>query len=269
MRRDVLDLRAFYATPLGEAVRDQVGRKLAEAWGDGHGLDMLGVGYATPFFDLFHAKARRTAALMPGAQGVELWPAGEPNMACLGDERRLPFPNALFDRILVIHGLEESDDPDTLLGEVKRVLAPSGRVILAVAARRGLWAGSEATPFGYGRPFSRRQVEEAVRRAGLEPAAWSRCLYAPPLQFLAPYAEAFEQVGSRVAPPLSGLILLEAIKQTFAVKPKGARAPAFAPGVLRPATQSVARAPQADGPVQATLVSNDEFGYSGVQEPSR
>lgn len=241
MRRDVLDLRDFYASPLGEAVRDQLGRKLAEAWGDGHGLDILGVGYATPFLELFHEKARRTVALMPAAQGVELWPAGGPNLSALGDERSLPFPNALFDRILVIHGLEESDDPDAFLEEIKRVLAPSGRVILAVPSRRGLWAGSEKTPFGYGRPFSRGQVEDAVRRAGLEPAAWSRCLYAPPLQFLAPYAEAFEQVGSRIAPPLSGLILLEAIKQTFAVKPKGSKARAFAPGALRPATPGVAR----------------------------
>ncbi len=76
--------------------------------------------------------------------------------------------------------------------------------------------------------------------AGLEPTAWSRALYVPPLRILAPHAEMFEQVGSRLAPPVSGLILLEAVKQTFAVKPKGARAPAFAPGRLRPQPVSVA-----------------------------
>ena len=212
-----------------------------EAWGDAHGLDVLGLGYATPFLEPFAAKARRAVAVMPGQQGVECWPVGGPNLACLGDEWQLPFANALFDRVLVIHGLEESDDIDAVLEEVHRVLSPSGRVILAVASRRGLWAGSEATPFGYGRPFTRTQLEEVVRRAGLEPAAWSRCLYVPPLPLLAPYAEAFEQVGSRIAAPASGLILLEAVKQTFAVKPKGARAPAFARGALRPAATGVAR----------------------------
>ena len=241
MRRDVLDLRAFYATPMGAAVRDQVSRKLVEAWGDAHGLDVLGLGYATPFLKPFSLRARRTVAAMPGAQGVECWPAGEANLTCLGEEALLPFTNALFDRVLVIHGLEESDDVDSMMEEVKRVLSPSGRVIVAVASRRGLWAGSEATPFGYGRPFTRGQLEEVIRRAGLEPAAWSRCLYVPPLPFLAPYAEAFEQVGSRVAPPVSGLILLEAVKQTFAVKPKGARAPAFSRGRLQPAPTGVAR----------------------------
>jgi SAM-dependent methyltransferase len=241
MRRDVVDLRAFYATPLGAAVREQVARKLEEAWGDAHGLDVLGVGYATPFLDGFLPRARRVTAAMPGAQGVERWPAGGANLACLADEDALPFANALFDRILVIHGLEESDDIDRLMAEVRRVLSPSGRVILAVVSRRGLWAGAEATPFGYGRPFTRSQMEEVVRRAELEPAAWSRCLYAPPVQFMAPYAEAFEQMGSRIAPPFSGLLLLEAVKQTFAVKPRGARAPAFAPGRLSPAPSGVAR----------------------------
>jgi len=241
MRRDVLNLRAFYATPLGAAVRDQVVRKLVEAWGDAHGLDVLGLGYATPFLEPFAAEARRAVAAMPGQQGVERWPAGGANRTCLSDEWQLPFANALFDRVLVIHGLEESDDIDAVMDEVGRVLSPSGRVIVAVASRRGLWAGSEATPFGYGRPFTRGQLEEVVRRAGLEPAAWSRCLYVPPLPLLAPYAEAFEQVGSRIVPPASGLILLEAVKQTFAIKPRAARAPAFARGALRPAATGVAR----------------------------
>lgn len=240
MRRDVLDLRAFYATALGGAVRELVCRKLAEAWGDAHGLDVLGLGYATPFLDPFAAEARRVIAAMPGAQGVERWPEDGPNRTCLGDERRLPLPNALFDRVLVIHALEETADVDGVLGEATRVLSPSGRVILAVASRRGLWAGSESTPFGYGRPFTRSQLEDAVQQAGLEPTAWSRCLYLPPIGRLAPYAEAFEQVGSRLAPPFSGLILLEAVKQTFAVRPKGARAPAFVRGSLRPATAGVA-----------------------------
>lgn len=234
MRRDVLDLRAFYATPLGGAVRDLVARKIGETWQDCRDLDVLGLGYATPYLPAFLPRARRAVAAMPGAQGVETWPAGDANLACLAEEAALPFPNALFDRVLVIHGLEESDDPAACLEEVKRVLSPAGRVIVAVASRRGLWAGSEATPFGYGRPFTRTQLEVAVRDAGLEPTAWSRALYLPPLPILAGYAEAFEQVGSRLFPPMAGLILLEAVKQTFAVKPRGARAPAFAPGRLRP-----------------------------------
>ncbi len=250
MRRDVLELRQFYASPLGKIARQMVARKLGQAWGDGNGLDMLGLGYATPFLDSFRSKARRTVAAMPAAQGVEVWPnplatsvpQGETSerhvrgLSCLADERALPHPNAVFDRILMIHALEESDDPLGAMREVGRVMAPSGRVIIVAANRRGAWANSEATPFGHGRPFTRSQLERLVREAGLEPTAWSRALYLPPVTWLGPWAEAVEQAGARLWPGLSGLILLEAVKQTFAVKPRGhgVRVRVTAPGALQP-----------------------------------
>lgn len=236
MRRDVLELREFYASPLGEAARQMVGRKVAEAWGDTHGLDILGLGYATPFVGFFRPGARRVVAAMPAQQGVEVWPAGERNLACLAGEDSLPFANALFDRILAVHALEESPDPLALLREVWRVLAPSGRVIVAVAARNGLWANAEGTPFGHGRPYSRSQLAELLREAELEPSGWTRALYVPPVAWMSRWAEGFEQAGSRVWPKFAGVVLTEAVKQTFAVKPRGARAKVrIAPPILTPA----------------------------------
>jgi hypothetical protein len=116
-------------------------------------------------------------------------------------------------------------------------MAPSGRVILAAASRRGLWANSENTPFGAGRPFSRAQLEQLVREAELEPIAWSRALYTPPVSWMAPYAGALEQVGAVLWPSYSFYILLETIYQTYAVKPRGlgATARALMPGVVQPA----------------------------------
>lgn len=234
MRRDVSDLRDFYASPLGCAARDMIVRKLVEAWQGARGLDVLGIGYATPFLEIFRDQARRTLAAMPARQGVELWPHEGRALSCLTGETKLPFPNALFDRVLMVHALEESDEPEALLAEARRVLAPSGRLIVVAASRTGLWSLAENTPFGHGRPFTRSQLEAAVRGAGLEPIAWSRALYAPPHLMFAPWAEAFEQVGSRLAPPLSGVVLLEAVKQTFAVRPRGAVAPAFARPAFNP-----------------------------------
>jgi SAM-dependent methyltransferase len=236
MRRDVLDLRAFYATPLGRSAREMLGRKVEEAWGDARGLDVLGLGYATPFLDLARTSARRVVAAMPATQGVEVWPSGGRNRATLVVETALPFPNAMFDRILAVHALEEADDPAAVLREIWRVMAPSGRLIVAVASRDGLWAGAESTPFGHGRPFSRHQLEALLREADLEPAGWTRALYAPPTAVLSRWSEGFEQVGARLWPRFAGLILMEAVKQTFAVKPRGnrARVRVFAQGVLTP-----------------------------------
>lgn len=251
MRRDVSDLKGFYASRLGEAARDLILRQVSQAWGGMRDLDMLGLGYATPYLAPYRGEARRTVAAMPAAQGVELWPRGERVLACLAADNHLPFPNALFDRILMIHALEEADDPLAMMAEARRVLAPSGRLIVVAAARGGLWAHAEHTPFGHGRPFTRAQLESAVKAAGLEPTAWSRALYAPPYRGFVPWAEAVEQIGSRLAAPASGVVMLEAVKQTFAVRPKGVAAPAVRRPVFQPApvgaTRSGRRTPFAQG----------------------
>ena len=232
MRRDVLELRQFYASDLGSAARVMVERKLKEAWGDTHGQDILAMGYATPFIAPFRERSRRVIAAMPAQQGVEVWPADGAILSTLTLEDSLPFPNALFDRILMVHGLEESPDPVGLLREVWRVLAPSGRAIITVASRSGLWANTERTPFGHGRPYTRSQPAELMREPEREPSGWPRPPSVPPVGWMARWADGFEQAGSRLWPGFAGLLLMECTKQTFAVKPRGSRAPVRA---VRPA----------------------------------
>lgn len=225
-----------------------VSRKVLETWDDARDLDVLGLGYSTPFMGSIRPAARRVVAAMPAQQGVELWPAEAPNLACLSEEDALPFQNAFFDRILAVHALEESPDPLALLREVWRVLAPTGRVVVVTAARNGLWANSEKTPFGHGRPYTRSQLADLLREAELEPTGWTRALYVPPVGWLAGWAEGFEQVGSRLWPGFAGLVLTEAVKETFAVKAKTSRArvPAVRPGLSPlPANRApVSRAPE-------------------------
>jgi SAM-dependent methyltransferase len=272
MRRDVLELRQFYASDLGRAARAMVGRKVLEAWGDAHGLDVLALGYATPFVASQRYAARRVVGAMPAQQGVEVWPGGEPNLTTLVGEDSLPFANALFDRILVVHGLEESPDAIALLREVWRVLAPSGRVIVAVTARNGLWANTERTPFGHGRPYSRAQLAELLREAELEPSGWTRALYAPPVNWLAGWAEGFEQTGSRLWPGFAGLLLMEAVKQTFAVKPRGLGArvrrvrPLLGPSPA-PSGAPFSQAP--DGPARRGLLEPGRESLSVTSKTNR
>ena len=235
MRRSIEELRTFYGEPAGALARRLLARRLDDAWGEAGGCDVLGLGYATPWLDAF-VGARRVVAAMPGGQGVELWPSVGRNRTVLVEDRRLPFAAGSFDRILLVHALEEADDAAALLLEAVRTLSPAGRIILIAAARGGLWSRVEATPFGYGRPFTRRQLERLVRGAGLEPTAWSQTLYVPPWGPLLPFADGFEQVGRRIMPGTAGVILLEATRQAYArVHPGGAVAEArgLAPA-LRP-----------------------------------
>jgi SAM-dependent methyltransferase len=234
MRRSIEDLRIFYGEPAGALARRLLARRLEDAWGEAANCDVLGLGYATPWLDAFIG-ARRVVAGMPGGQGVELWPQAGKNRTVLVDDRRLPFAAGSFDRILMVHALEEAEDAQALMLEAVRALAPAGRIILVTAARGGLWARSENTPFGHGRPFTRRQLERLVRAAGLEPTAWSQTLYVPPWGPLLPLADGLEQIGKHVLPGAAGVILLEATRQAYArARPGGAVATVPA---TRPALQ--------------------------------
>lgn len=245
MRRGIDDLRTFYGEPTGALARRLLARRLEDAWGEAANCDVLGIGYATPWLDAF-VGARRIVAAMPGGQGVETWPAVGRNRTLLVDERRLPFTAGAFDRVLLIHALEEADDPLALLTEAVRALSPSGRMILAVAARGGLWARAEQTPFGHGRPFTRGQLERLVREVGLEPTAWSQTLYTPPWTPLLGMAEGIEQIGRRIAPGTAGVILLEATRLAYArIRPGGLaeRVRAAVPGLTpQPATRPIGQA---------------------------
>lgn len=241
MRRSVDDLRAFYGEPTGALVRRMLARRLDDAWGEAAGSDVLGLGYATPWLDAFSG-ARRVVAAMPRGQGVEAWPDPGRNRALLVDERALPFAAGAFDRALLVHALEEADDPAAILNEAVRVLAPAGRIILATAARGGLWARAESTPLGHGRPFSRNQLERLVRTAGLEPTAWSQTLYVPPWAPLLRFADGLERIGPHLVPAAAGVILLEAQRKAYARARPNAAAEAVRAAAPRLTPQPATRA---------------------------
>jgi SAM-dependent methyltransferase len=218
MRQGVLDLRAFYASQRGRVTRQMISRKLIEAWGGADGLDVLALGYATPFLDSFVGRARRVIAAMPAAQGAERWPDEGGVLSVLTDEGRLPFMDAVFDRALLVHALEEAEDPRALLREVWRVMAPEGRLVVIAANRAGLWARADGTPFGHGRPYSRGQLGALLSDALFEPTASARALYAPPLDWPIVFAigEGLEATGRVLAPAAGGLVLMEAVKRLYA-----------------------------------------------------
>lgn len=218
MRVDVLALQRFYSSPLGEAVRRAAMRRLSALWPEAAGLDLLGVGYPLPFLDRYRASARRTVAMMPAEQGVEPWPAGAAVLAVLAEEARLPFMDAVFDRVLLVHALEECGSPQAMLREVWRVMAPEGRLAVVAVNRWSFWAQSDASPFGHGRPYSRTQLASLLSDALFEPVVSARALYAPPSNW-GPFvraADAFESVGEVMWPAQGGLVLMEAVKRLYA-----------------------------------------------------
>jgi SAM-dependent methyltransferase len=226
MASDVVDLRDFYRTPLGQVARRMIRQAVRRMWPDLHGMRLMGIGYPAPFLSAISPETERTVALMPASLGVLAWPPDGANLALLADEGELPFAAFSVDRVLLVHGLETSEQAGPLLKEVWRVLAGGGRLLVIAPNRRGIWARLDRTPFGSGRPYTMSQLSQVLRDELFTPVATGAALFVPPSRsrMMLRSARAWERIGARWFPTFSGVIMVEATKQIYA-KPAAARAP--------------------------------------------
>ncbi len=248
MWSDVVDLNEFYRRPLGQAARRMIQRRIQEIWPDLRGMSLLGLGYATPYLRAYQGQARRVFAAMPARQGVVPWPPNGPGLVALTDEGELPFEDRSIDRLLMVHAVEHGEQLRAMMREAWRVLSDSGRILIVVPNRRGIWARLERTPFGHGLPYTHRQARKLLQDSLFTPVDAGRALYIPPSRrrFVLTSASAVERIGHRLFPTFSGVLLLEAIKQIYAAAPTASVATARRRFVVIPGNAASARssAPQ-------------------------
>ena len=221
MWMDAVDLRDFYATPLGRTARRLLCRNIREFWPDVSGQRLLGVGYTTPILGAFRGEAERVLAAMPARQGVLHWPKDAPGLSVLTEESELPFPDLSMDRIILLHAVECSEELRPMLREVWRVLSESGRVLIIAPNRRSIWARMERTPFGHGNPYSPRQLTRLLRDTMFTPMRTKVGLFVPPSRsrMMLSSATAWEEIGSRLFPGFGGVVMVEASKEIYAGQP--------------------------------------------------
>ncbi|MDA1089847.1 MAG: methyltransferase domain-containing protein [Proteobacteria bacterium] len=220
MWTDVVDLRDFYLSTMGQVARRMIRRRLRELWPDVSGQNVLGIGYATPYLNSFRGEAERVLAAMPAGQGVLHWPPDEPGLTTLIDELELPFPDLSMDRVVLIHALECAEQVRPLMREVWRVLSASGRLLVVVPNRRGIWARLERTPFGHGLPYTPGQLSRVLRDNLFTPIESHPALFVPPVhsRMVLSSAPAWEQIGRRTVTTFSGVVITEAVKQIYAAQ---------------------------------------------------
>lgn len=244
MHADIVELRQFYHTRLGMLAEHSIAMALASVWASLPGERLMGIGYAVPYLDRFRPDAERTFAFMPAGQGAVNWPLGGPSATALVFEEELPLPDAALDRILMVHSLEYAENPRETLKEMWRVLAPGGRLVIAVPNRRGMWARFEHTPFGTGRPYSRGQLTQLLKETNFTPGVFAEALFFPPSErlFLVRMRRFIERLGRSIWPVFSGVIIVEAQKRLYQGLPVATRASrrVFVP-VLAPQASRVSR----------------------------
>ncbi len=222
MRQNVRQLESFYAAPLGGAAVNMVLRRLSTVWPDLQGRSVLGYGYCYPFLTPYLNSAKRVVLAMPGGMGGIAQRSSRGIMTCLTESRAMPFEDAQFDNVLVAHGLEEALYVPELMKELWRITRPEGRIIVVAANRAGLWARSDRSPYGAGRPYNRSQLKAVLSDAGFMPTMSSGALYIPPSKALTrkTVLNVTETFGETVWPGFSGLVLVEAVKRLYA-EPSG------------------------------------------------
>ncbi len=223
MHLDVLDLRTFYyRTRLGRTAQRSIREQVGKLWPDASGRTMVGFGFAAPLLRPYMRDARRVIALMPGQQGVMPWPAGLPNVSVLCEETLWPLADDSADRLIVMHGLETSEHPVALLDECYRVLAPEGRGLFIVPNRAGLWSRRDATPFGFGRPYTLSQLEAMLSAIGLKPSRHAGALFHPPAEtpFWLKTSSMWERIGSSVSNRFAGGVLIVEVTKQVPAPPR-------------------------------------------------
>ncbi|WP_252729716.1 class I SAM-dependent methyltransferase [Pacificibacter marinus] len=220
MHLDVVDLRNFYyRTGLGRAAQRVIRNQVVSYWPDASRQTVAGFGFAVPLLRPYLADARRVVALMPDQQGVMHWPAGMENTSTLCQEIRWPLQTGVVDRLVVMHGLETSENQTALLDECWRVLGPGGKALFIVPNRGGVWSRSDSTPFGYGRPYSLGQLEAQLKLANFVPERHKAVLFQPPSnkKFWLRSGPVLEKIGRQVTDHLAGgVLMLEVSKQVYA-----------------------------------------------------
>ena len=217
MHADILDLREFYDSGLGQLARRMLRRQLRLLWPNVRGEVVAGLGYATPYLGPFCDEAERVIALMPASQGVSGWPRGGPGRTALTEDACLPLPDLSVDRLLLVHGLEGAEPLRPMMREIWRVLAGGGRLLVVAPNRLGLWARADWTPFGHGNPYSASQLRQILRDNMFVPEREGCALFIPPLRsrFLLSTAPAWEEAGRRWFKAFAGVTMIEASKQVL------------------------------------------------------
>lgn len=233
---DVVALRRFYSSELGQCVRRDLGAAISRYWHDVDDLSIAGLGFSLPYLRQFLPGARRVVSVMFPHLGAMYWPADVSNHSLLAHESALPLKESSIARVLVCHGVEHSHHLASLMQEIYRILSPGGRALLVVPNRRGLWASQNDNPLAAGHPYNANQLKHRAELAGLTYTRATSALFYPPSDWRAVrrLSATLELLGRVFIPQLGGALLVEVEKQLYASipapKPNAMATPVLYPG---------------------------------------
>ena len=225
---DVVSLREFYASSLGECVRRDLHAAIARHWNKDYTpatASIVGLGFAPPYLLPYLESAASVLAVMFPHMGGMYWPVDQSNHTVLASEADLPLADQSTQRLLLIHAVEHSPHLATLMNEMFRCLTSGGRALLIIPNRRGVWSRTTNNPFGFGHPYHSAQLRHRAELAGFTHIKTSSALFYPPSfsRLLLKSSRWTERLGNVCLPMMGGVLLVEVEKQLYASIPEPAK----------------------------------------------
>ena len=170
--------------------------------------------------------------LLPGRLRSRILVAPEPPLVdcsswIRGAPDRLPIASDSVDVVLLHHTLDFYHDPHQTLREVDRVLIPEGRLIVIGFNSSSLWGlwrlfhSRSVQPPWNGHFISTRRILDWLSLLGFRIENTSQLMFRPPLRqrVLMQRLRLLEKSGRRWWPALSGVYVVEAVKQVSTLTP--------------------------------------------------
>jgi len=199
MYPDVVKLRRWYASPLGQSAAKVLQREVPRLI-PLQPQRILHLGYGVPVAEALaqHGQHQQFLAL-PAQMGATWWPQDAANRTTLIWEHALPFTEHSFDWVILHHTLEFSAQAEGLMREVARCLAPNGQLLVIAPNRISPWSWREGTPLGRGHPYSAGQLKRFIENVDFTVHQQGKWLFQWPLssrgaQRFAPWCERLGEV---------------------------------------------------------------------------
>lgn len=221
MHQDIIEIKHFYDGVTGGLARRVILDTIEELWPELPNDLLCGIGYVDPFLDIYHGRGQKCAVFHSAYSGTYQHKA-QKYLSALVNETELPLSDNSQKRILSAHLLEHTVSPHHFIKEVSRILDYDGEVIFVIPNRRGLWARFEHTPFGNGKPYTKRQIVNLFEEHNLFITEHGSALFFPPREHppIRLYVNMAEYIGKRsFLSRYGGVHIIKAVKRAY-IPPK-------------------------------------------------
>lgn len=213
-------IHSFYNSELGKIVRQETINNLSDAMKGHHLSKVCGLGYTSPYMTFLKESHPQCIfqEMFPDFLGAIIKDNLDFKQEAV-DEYFLPIEPSTVDVIILSHILELVERPETVIEEAWRVLKPNGLLISIIPRRAGVWTRYDNNPFGFGRSFSKKQLNYLLGSFFYLDSSYYY-LYTPPWNNFFNYrlSSFLEKIGPVTVPFLSGL-KMEVSKKIIYAKP--------------------------------------------------